>query len=277
MNIVRTLVSATDSELATWGGLFTNTLQTSAMDEARLELGDEVKKDMDDALDTYMTSIKKAYSDYGTAMTELGKTVTGMPDKVKTSLDKSVNSYNDALKNMGLATDESMLTIFQTVDDKLKQTADKSKRWGKDIIAQLIAGIESKMSTLRAAVEAAAQTVKDNLGFSEPKRGPLSDFHTYAPDMMKLFAKGITDNTGVVDDAMRASLGLPAQEMSRALTQTAGSDLAGQVSSILATLLQYMLQMANQKIVMDTGALVGATAGGMDNELARISSRRRAF
>ena len=36
--------------------------------------------------------------------------------------------------------------------------------------------------------------IKDFIGFSEPDKGPLSNFHTYAPDMMDLFIKGIKDN-----------------------------------------------------------------------------------
>ncbi len=33
--------------------------------------------------------------------------------------------------------------------------------------------------------------IKDFLGFSEPKKGPLSDFHEYAPDMIDLFVQGL--------------------------------------------------------------------------------------
>lgn len=43
------------------------------------------------------------------------------------------------------------------------------------------------------------------LGFSEPKLGPLSDFHTYAPDMMKLFAQGIKDNEWRIKDQLASS------------------------------------------------------------------------
>ena len=50
-----------------------------------------------------------------------------------------------------------------------------------------------------------AQTVKDFLGFSEPEKGPLSNFHTYAPDMMDLFAKGIRDNENVITDQIEKS------------------------------------------------------------------------
>jgi hypothetical protein len=40
------------------------------------------------------------------------------------------------------------------------------------------------------------------LHFSVPDEGPLKDFATYAPDMMDLYAKGIDDNIGTVEDSV---------------------------------------------------------------------------
>ena len=54
-----------------------------------------------------------------------------------------------------------------------------------------IGGIDSKWQNLKNKVSSVAQTVTDFLGFSEPKEGPLSNFHTYAPDMIDLFIKGL--------------------------------------------------------------------------------------
>ena len=53
---------------------------------------------------------------------------------------------------------------------------------------------------MKKKVSDVAQTVKDYLGFSEPKKGPLSNFHTYAPDMIDLFIKGIRDNESKLTD-----------------------------------------------------------------------------
>ena len=64
----------------------------------------------------------------------------------------------------------------------------------KDLIQNFIDGILAKWEALKQTVKNVAQSVKDFIGFSEPKEGPLSNFHTYAPDMMDLFMKGITDN-----------------------------------------------------------------------------------
>ena len=80
--------------------------------------------------------------------------------------------------------------------------------WGSDMIAGFISGIQRMWSSLTATVARVAQTVCDYLGFSEPKLGPLSNFHTYAPDMMALFAQGIRDNARLVTDQFDQTLDL---------------------------------------------------------------------
>ena len=73
--------------------------------------------------------------------------------------------------------------------------------WGRDMLQNFINGINSMRSALSGAVVGAARIVKNNLGFSEPTEGPLSNFSTYAPDMMKLYAQGIRDNMYMVENA----------------------------------------------------------------------------
>ena len=60
--------------------------------------------------------------------------------------------------------------------------------------------------SLKDTVSRVAGTVRDYLGFSEPKKGPLSNFHTFAPDMMELFAQGIRDNEQLVRNQVARSL-----------------------------------------------------------------------
>ena len=99
------------------------------------------------------------------------------------------------------------------VDDIKAGFLDKvgdSANWGKDLISNFVDGITQKWEDLKSSVRGVAQTVKDLLGFSEPKEGPLSNFHTFAPDMMALFAKGIRDNERLVTDQIEESFGLGA-------------------------------------------------------------------
>lgn len=73
-----------------------------------------------------------------------------------------------------------------------------AKNWGSDLIDNFIDGILSAWNKLKQTVSNVAQTVRNFLGFSEPKEGPLSNFHTYAPDMMQLFAEGIRNNESML-------------------------------------------------------------------------------
>lgn len=72
-----------------------------------------------------------------------------------------------------------------------KEKLENATQWGKDLMDNFIGGIDSKWQNLKNKVSNVAQTVTDFLGFSEPKEGPLSNFHTYAPDMIDLFIKGL--------------------------------------------------------------------------------------
>lgn len=72
-----------------------------------------------------------------------------------------------------------------------KEKIDNATQWGKDLMDNLTSGIDARWSNLKNKVSNVAQTITDFLGFSEPKEGPLSNFHTYAPDMIDLFIKGL--------------------------------------------------------------------------------------
>lgn len=94
---------------------------------------------------------------------------------------------------------------FTEVVDFIKSLPQRALQWGKDLIQNFIDGIKAKFQALKERLQGIAQTVKDFIGFSEPKLGPLSNFHTYAPDMMKLFAKGIKDNEDLIAAQMARS------------------------------------------------------------------------
>lgn len=95
--------------------------------------------------------------------------------------------------------------VWQSIKNGFNKIIDGAKNWGKDLLDNFIGGIKAKIQKLKDMVSNVAQTVKDFLGFSEPKKGPLSNFHTYAPDMMDLFAKGIRDNEDVITDQIDKS------------------------------------------------------------------------
>ena len=98
--------------------------------------------------------------------------------------------------------------LMGKVRDAIREKVEQARQWGADLIQNFISGITSKVSGLWNTIKSIAGGIKNMLGFSEPKEGPLSNFHTYAPDMMELFAKGIRDNEHLITDQIRSSFNL---------------------------------------------------------------------
>jgi TP901 family phage tail tape measure protein len=146
--------------------------------------------------------------------------------------------------------------IVNKVKSGIQSKIDEAKTWGKDLIANFISGITAKWEALKQTVSNVAQTVKDFLGFSEPDKGPLSNFHTYAPDMMELFAKGIKDNAGMLQDTLDASLDvLPTYNVtaSTSAVRAASASSGGMVVNITVNGAQYkdeetLAQIISEKI-----------------------------
>lgn len=107
-------------------------------------------------------------------------------------------------KNAAVNAWSDIKSKFSNIKEKIKSGLNISEAltWGQDLIQNFINGILAKWEALKSTVASVAQSVKDFLGFSEPKLGPLSNFHTYAPDMMNLFMQGIRDNKSALIDTV---------------------------------------------------------------------------
>jgi hypothetical protein len=164
------------------------------------------------------------------------------------------------------------------VSNQVKQPITKlnSKQWGQDIGAQLAQGLLDKIPVVRAAADRLADVIHDILGFSEPKEGPLSDFHTYAPDMIKLWNKGIYDNLGSVKGSANSMANTVYDGFSDALTYV--SDLIDNGMSDQLTIrpvmdlseiqngvnsIDDMMSLRDYSVAARTTRLAAYTASGM--------------
>lgn len=176
-----------------------------------------------------------------------------------------------------------LFQVGKEVVEKFKEgfsdKVEEAKKWGKDLIQNFIDGILDKFEALKGTVKKCAQAVKDFLGFSEPKEGPLSDFHTFAPDMMDLFAQGITENIGTVEQALNDAT---ADVMSGGLNVEAAQDVQMSVNPASITssddrigrieaLLEDFITNFKQDIYLDTGALVGGTVNAYNTALGQLA------
>ena len=79
---------------------------------------------------------------------------------------------------------DAIVTGIQAAIDWITSLPAEALKWGTDIIDGIVSGIQSAVGRVGEAVKGVADKIKSFLGFSEPEDGPLSDFHTYMPEVM---------------------------------------------------------------------------------------------
>ena len=165
----------------------------------------------------------KIVAGIGEALLELGASIR---EKIDEIVYEAIEFWGDLLKQTleifqqiwdGIVEKVTGIkdAIVDGVSEAIQFLADlpgKALTWGRDMIDSFINGIKEKVGALSDELEATAEEIAAFLGFSEPEKGPLSNFHTFAPDMMDLFTKGIRDNIPEVRKAaedMAAAVALP--------------------------------------------------------------------
>lgn len=123
-------------------------------------------------------------------VSSIGKGASQMLAKGKELISKFVQGIKNFFGQVTTAGSQIIDSVKSGITGKISQALS----WGKDLMSNLIKGIKAKIGELANVVSNVGGKIKSLLGFSEPEEGPLSDFHTYAPDMMDLFIKGIKDN-----------------------------------------------------------------------------------
>lgn len=172
---------------------------------------------------------------------------------------------------------KSVMELGSKVKESFMGIVNSAKEWGNHLIQNFINGITEKISDLKNAVKNVAQSVRDFIGFSVPKLGPLSEADEFAPDFMKLFAQGIKENAHLVTDQIVKSLDLESeiQSMFKIPSYSAESRVVyeggnGRIYNMLEQINEVLPELANTSIMLDSGILVGATAGQMDAALGQI-------
>lgn len=155
-----------------------------------------------------MQDIQNAWNTIVTTVTEfvtnLANTMTEKWNAIKDTISNAIQNAKDTVTTKASEIKETITTNVDAAVQYLKDLPGKALTWGRDLIGNFVKGIKEKWDAVKDTITDIADTVADFLGFSEPKKGPLSNFHTFAPDMMKLYAQGIKDNMYLVTDQMQS-------------------------------------------------------------------------
>lgn len=125
--------------------------------------------------------------------------VTGDFDGFSQNMKNALKNLLDVIKNLLEAKLQFFKGIFETFGSDL---GTKAMQWGIDMIESLIDGIKSMIDRVGDAISSVADVIASFIHFSEPDKGPLANFHTYMPDMMKEMISGINKGIPQLQNAM---------------------------------------------------------------------------
>ena len=99
-----------------------------------------------------------------------------------------------------------------------------AKTWGEHLVQNFTDGIKSKFGIVDSVMGFLGEKIASYIHFSEPDVGPLSNFNSWMPDMMKQMAQQINAGIPGVESAMQNVTGVMRGEMA--------PDYSGQLASI---------------------------------------------
>lgn len=155
------------------------------------------------------TNLSKTWDDisgtakdkWGNIKESLGKTWEDVRDAAGDKFSQVEDKVGDAWENIKKDAPEKWLEITNIISGQWSDIVSDAINWGTDLCKSLSDGIKAGISWVTNAAKGVASAISGFLHFSEPDVGPLSNFHTYMPDMLKLMEKGIRENEHLAVDA----------------------------------------------------------------------------
>jgi ElaB/YqjD/DUF883 family membrane-anchored ribosome-binding protein len=166
------------------------------------ECWDNVSSKVKEKVDNVKSSISTGFNNARNTISNWGNNVKSKISECWSNASNTVRDKVNTLKNNISTGLNNAKTVISGWGDNIKTTFTNLGRnattWGKDLTENMASGIRNTAHKVGSAVQSVASKIKGFLGFSEPEEGPLSNFHTYMPDMIDLMVKGIKDNVGKV-------------------------------------------------------------------------------
>lgn len=157
--------------------------------------------------ETVSGAVSAVWETISTVFSTIWEFISGVATNIWTSITTAFTNILSGITGTIGNIKDSIVIGFTAAIDWIKALPAQAVQWGKDIIDSIVNGIKSAVSKVGEAVSGVASKIKGFLGFSEPDEGPLSDFHTYMPDMIDLMTKGISAGKAKVRDALGALTG----------------------------------------------------------------------
>ena len=193
--------------------------------------------------------------------------------KIKDTISSAVKSISAFFTEKIPNAIQSVISWFTSIPNKFKDIGSNIVRGLWDGIKSMITWIKDKISGFVGGI---VSSVKGLLGIHSPSKV----FAGIGGFMAEGLGEGFSDEFASVKKDIEGDMSFSAGSI------TAGANIIGTYASgsygaasggssrIIMLLEQYLPMLANMKVIMDSGQVVGLLAPGMDEELAKINARR---
>ena len=162
------------------------------------------------------------------------------------------------------------LKFVEKIKEGFTKKKDESKSWGAELMEGFINGLKEKWEKLKASVTHVVDSIK---GIFTGKQG--LDTHSPSKWGQKVFAN-LLEGAEVGLEEAAPSLIRQTQNVVRDVQDEFDNEYnptvgggSGSLAQILALLRQYLPQLSDMDVTLDTGALVGGLAPGIDAALGQ--------
>lgn len=153
------------------------------------------------------TILSAVWSVISSIFTTIWNFISGIAQNIWNAITTAFTNILTGITTTVTNIKDAIVNGFTAAIDWIKSLPAQALQWGADIINGIVDGIKGAIGAVGDAVKGVADKIKSFLGFSEPDEGPLSDFHTYMPDMIDLMSKGITAGKEKVRKALEGITG----------------------------------------------------------------------
>jgi TP901 family phage tail tape measure protein len=127
-----------------------------------------------------LTNIKNSFVN---KFNEIKSLVSNKISEIISGIKSKASSAANAAKELGSR-------IKSAIDGVIKD----AKTWGQNVVKGLVSGITSMMSKVKETANNIASAIKSRIGWESPtEEGPGSKSDKWAPNLMRMFIKGLED------------------------------------------------------------------------------------
>lgn len=193
-----TIEDLSSEEVTAWATLARNS--TDEYNTALSEMPEDTREKIENAIDRVKTSetlLTGKFSTLGDNSTRIFSNELKLKETIQDKMSQAGTSIRD-----DTSVSRATAILATETSNTFKDNAN-SRKWGNDLISNLVNSISSGKFSVRNAITGIADTIHSVIGHSVPKEGPLKDELTYMPDMIDNLVNGIEKNKYKVTRAVQ--------------------------------------------------------------------------